>query len=460
MFSIEVEFLAGRYTATSAFDYDDPEWPPHPGRLFSALYCAFAEGDFGDAEREALLWLESLRPPLISASNALQRETPQSYVPPNDFGDIEAVPKYRTTKAPRRFPTMIPDEPILHFCWKTGDSNEISSQREALQRLTKSIQYFGHSSTPVRVSVTDYYGDVTYEPHPAGTIPIRVPRPGRLQELEYRFSIDERPLPSAPVSYRKWQPTDESPVPESNFDEIIVFQAIDGPRFSLEGTYKLTSKVRNAVMSLATDPLRPIITGHLDDGSPLQDDHVAFVPLANVGNRWADGAILGFALLIPKSASQEDRRYIYRAIGGRPETEGGLRVLTFRDAPPLKVRRRPVPTRRSLQPKTYQGPSKRWATMTPMVFDRFPKEKDGSRKSDILVRACERIGLPAPASIFFHEHSRLVGTPPSSEYFVSPKASFSRRPRTHVAIEFEEKVRGPIVLGAGRYFGLGIMRPL
>lgn len=460
MFSIEVELLAGRYTATSAFDYGQPEWPPHPDRLFSALYCAYAEGPFGDAERDALLWMESLAPPALAASDAVRRETPKSYVPPNDASDLEAVPDFRTTKAPRRFPTVIPDERIVHFVWDPRNSQDIERHREALQRLGEHVQYLGHSSTPVRVTVADFDGDVTYEPDPSGTIPIRVPRPGRLEELEYRYSIDERPVPSASASYVKTDEQKDSDIPTSCFSEMVVFRREEGPRFPLEGAYKLTSKVRAAVMSRAEDPVRPIITGHTEDGTPLQGDHIAYIPMANVDHRHADGAVLGFALLMPEETTPDQRRYVYRALERHTaEGEDVLDTLRFRDTANLQVSRTPVPTRKSLQPKTYKGPARQWATMTPMVYDRFPKDKDGDRKKDIIIRACKRIGLPQPQSIGFDTHSPLDGVPPSTEFFVSPKASFANRPRTHVVLAFEEPVRGPVVLGAGRYFGLGVMRP-
>ena len=41
-------------------------------------------------------------------------------------------------------------------------------------------------------------------------------------------------------------------------------------------------------------------------------------------------------------------------------------------------------------------------------------------------------------------------------------AVFGEAPRLakHVTLAFDRPVRGPVLLGAGRYFGLGLMRPL
>ena len=48
MFAIAIELLAGRYTATRFNDRAEPEWPPHPARLFSAMVAAWADSDDPD----------------------------------------------------------------------------------------------------------------------------------------------------------------------------------------------------------------------------------------------------------------------------------------------------------------------------------------------------------------------------------------------------------------------------
>jgi CRISPR-associated protein Csb2 len=41
-----------------------------------------------------------------------------------------------------------------------------------------------------------------------------------------------------------------------------------------------------------------------------------------------------------------------------------------------------------------------------------------------------------------------------------PDAGRLRRSLVHASLEFEVEVRGPILLGAGRYTGLGLFRPV
>ena len=72
---IEVNFLTGRFVATCHNDRRQPEWPPHPARLFSTLVAAWADAEEPDAaERAALEWLESQAPPDIAASEAVPRK--------------------------------------------------------------------------------------------------------------------------------------------------------------------------------------------------------------------------------------------------------------------------------------------------------------------------------------------------------------------------------------------------
>ena len=74
-FGIEVNFLTGRYVATFHNDRRQPEWPPHPARLFSALVATWADADEPDrSEREALEWLEAQGHPAIAASCAVPRK--------------------------------------------------------------------------------------------------------------------------------------------------------------------------------------------------------------------------------------------------------------------------------------------------------------------------------------------------------------------------------------------------
>src|SRR5580658_294793 len=106
MFAIAVDLLCERYTATYFNDRSEPEWPPHPARLFSAMTAAWADADEPDpAERNALGWLERQPPPDVTCSSERRRQVVTHFVPVNDpsaltrdvsrnFGLIEQAEKH------------------------------------------------------------------------------------------------------------------------------------------------------------------------------------------------------------------------------------------------------------------------------------------------------------------------------------------------------------------------------
>ncbi|HEU5150013.1 MAG TPA: type I-U CRISPR-associated protein Csb2 [Iamia sp.] len=92
MLAVEVELLTGTYTATQFNDRNQPEWPPHPARLFSAMVAAWADADEPDeAEADALRWFEALGDPAIrcslvdgETSTVALRSVTTHFVPVND----------------------------------------------------------------------------------------------------------------------------------------------------------------------------------------------------------------------------------------------------------------------------------------------------------------------------------------------------------------------------------------
>src|SRR5579862_1149596 len=97
MFALGVQYLTGVVYATDAASREQPEWPPHPDRVFMAMVAAHHETDADPREREALLWLERLGPPAIAASAAGQpRRAVTSFVPVNDTN----APRLKTGQPP------------------------------------------------------------------------------------------------------------------------------------------------------------------------------------------------------------------------------------------------------------------------------------------------------------------------------------------------------------------------
>jgi hypothetical protein len=66
----------------------------------------------------------------------------------------------------------------------------------------------------------------------------------------------------------------------------------------------------------AVVPVDPFISGHEPDGTPSRIERLAVVPLANILHKYADGRLLGFALLMPSTATTEQWRLVSEAVFG------------------------------------------------------------------------------------------------------------------------------------------------
>jgi len=78
-----------------------------------------------------------------------------------------------------------------------------------------------------------------------------------------------------------------------------------------------------------------------------------------------------------------------------------------------------------------------------------------------MATACERIGLPVPTRIEILGRSLFAGAPEARRFMPYPaQEGATRRVCVHVEILFDRPVEGPILLGAGRFQGLGLLRPM
>jgi CRISPR-associated protein Csb2 len=481
MLILEVEYLTGRAVATARYDREQAEWPPHPGRLFSALVAACHEADLTDAEREAgraaLRWLEKLPPPALAVTPASQRDIVPVFVPVNDstipevragrtpsegqIADAMRVLPERRPRQGRTFPSVTPEHPVAHFLWRETDAEGEAAHRPILGILAGHLTYLGHSSSLVRASVCE---DVTFikpthEPDADGNLVLRVPARGRLDQLERDYGRQSRPSPGTYQAYRELAAVKPVRLTEaaSAFGEIIVCR-LRGPSFPLAGTLRLTTAVRDALLRQAhraSDWLRELLSGHTADGGLSKNDHVAYVPLANVGShQHADGLVKGFALVLPRGMGRfsNERREVLRALLGVAQIAFGSQGPWDVDVPAAGEELH------SLRPGPYIGPSKTWASVTPLLCDRFPKDKDGQRVEDVIRDSCRRVVGVEPAYIEVSPVSWHRGVPPSHEFGRIRKPEEPPRHRTHAFLAFHQPVRGPILLGAGRYAGLGLFR--
>ena len=451
MFAFAVHYLSGRSYATDFRERELPEWPPNPARFFSAMVAALYESELGDEARSALLWLETLGAPQISADEAWARNHVTTYVPTNEEPH-DSVPSLRNLKKQgRSFPSVTLKTPLVHFIWTLEDERqreEFHQHETALRNIASRVTYLGNSASLVSVSLTTLPPEATFVPNERGDIALRVVSAGRLEELELAYRLGQRPSVGTFRLYRRVTlPQPEEEIAESLFKDFIAFR-LQGS-LPIKSAVMLSQAARNKVARLMGAQAETIIDGR------GHHPHCAFVALPDVGFEHSDGHLLGFAVLIPGEIKDEDSRAVFRALVK-------LEVLSVSGVGEFQVR--PVSEdiqTVGLQERTWRQPSRAWESVTPVLFDRYPKDgKIGHSAGDIIAGSCALVGLPLPEIVSIGKFSSLIGVPPADPKFFPLKENQIDRYAAHVTVVFKEKVRGPVVLGAGRHYGLGLMRPI
>ncbi|MDQ3677373.1 MAG: type I-U CRISPR-associated protein Csb2, partial [Actinomycetota bacterium] len=109
----------------------------------------------------------------------------------------------------------------------------------------------------------------------------------------------------------------------------------------------------------------------------------------------------------------------------------------------------------------YRRASERWSTVTPLVHSRYRPRKGEQALFEQVAAECSDVGLPAPARVAVRRVPRFRGGPGAINRRGLPESWTGplRGPHAHLDLWFEEAVRGPVLLGRARHFGLGLCRP-
>ncbi|HKJ96091.1 MAG TPA: type I-U CRISPR-associated protein Csb2 [Gammaproteobacteria bacterium] len=490
---LEIEYLTGVCVAAEGPESRQPEWPPQPDRAFSALVATWGVcGEEDAAQAQALEWLEKQPAPSIEASAHRPRMAPVSFVPPNDpesgrKGSLTVLPRWRR-RQPRRFPATRPDYPVIRMRWSDAEPDD--QTLNALQALAANTSYVGHSASLTRCKFDRFDRE---EMNTASGEPVGARKwvyPGRLAELRRSYQVfvqtnglRGRPLPGTPVR-QETVPGEE--FPHAFEDRWLLLEHVGGQMPDLRASAVVAKTLRDTLLSGYRqaglgDRIPEVISGHTSDGRPTVHPHLAIIPLAFTGYPYADGHMMGFALVPPRDSVILDDpgfRKALRAIS--PMTDSGQRIVNIRpqrgvrDAATFSIdlspRFEPPPGRRSLEPERYLGPARTFATVTPIVLDRHLKKKGEARQAEIeaqIAGACRNLGLPEPEAVVPDKHSAIEGTAPAWPSGNAPgwmrwrlPEALRSRQLSHAVIRFPQPVRGPLLLGAGRFVGMGLGLPL
>ena len=412
----------------------------------------------------------------ISLAGNVGKTNPQSAV--------EIIPDQRL-KQLRHFPSCTPQSPRVTFIW----SEECPQRNEQiLVNLLSRVTRLGHSSSLVSCRITNNPPKANYKPSNRNreTLSIRGIRPGQLAELERQHEIHQAYKPRAlPFEIVHYLPLDSESPSEQTFAEPsstgdwIVFEFAHESRFFLSTrSHEIAKIMRAAIFRYLDDPIPEEVSGHRPDGTPTAKEHISFLPIPFVGSPHADSRLLGIAVAIPSSISIPAKRELIQAIGKWEQVAGisGLKLYLATNQTIDLHRLNARPSLKSLQQSTWSGPSRKWTSVIPIALPRHPGKlfsgTDISRKKawrlaeQAVIQSCFHVNLPTPVKVSVSSSPYFKGSkssrayPPLRYHHGEANTKSVTRQLIHTTLEFKQPIRGPFVLGSGRFLGLGLMRPV
>lgn len=411
-------------------------------------------------------------------AKAITDRTGLGRVAGNPATAVRVLPEYRV-RQPRTFPSVTPTDPRVTYVWPAATPT--AAQREAIDSLLQRLVRLGHSSSLVVARLVDEPVTPVWRPADDGETVLRTVQAGQLGALERAFALhseaDPRVLPARFEGYTRRSPAQDAPHPRSTFsDAWLVLRRVGGPSLPMTAAARVSRTIRKALLRWAR-LIPEVLSGHTEDRQPSERDHLAIVPLPFIAHPHASGGILGVALILPRDVDEDDRRAVFAAVDAwegaeRREDEDTPRLpVHLGGGGVLELERLDLGgPQASLRAATWCGPSSVWYSATPVALDHNPGDlhsRDPAKLARALEearttirRACVRIGLPEPVAVEILPAPPLAGAAKARHYPPFPEqADRTRRVLSHARMEFSMPIRGPVLLGAGRYVGLGLFRP-
>ena len=494
---VAVRFHEGRYHGAGG-------WPPAPARLFQALMAGAARGArVPDTARDALDWLEGLPPPTIAAPRGEPGQGYTGFVPNNDLDaalagkstpDIEdAVASIRVGKSVR--PILFDAAAPLLYCWPfagdDGRARALCDAADSLYQLGRGIDLAWADAAVVgadeaQQQLFDHDGIVHRPTGGAGAgRELLCPRPGTERSLEDRFAGMRKRFRSGGSNRKPAQVFVQPPKP------LLASVAYNAPParlvFALRGgdarggfaarrlseaaglvaaaRDRAAERLCEAAPALSADVERYLIGRGAGDADKAA--RVRIVPLPSIGHPHADLAIRRLAVEVPQSCPlrRDDLAWAFAQVAWIDETDGvvlsELQRADDDDAMALR----------------YERSGRHWRSVTPLALAAAPRRRidparTGEEAKDAAERAREEYrAVHAARQALRHAGVRALpmdvrvqrepfdGHGTRAEAFAAG-TRFCKHSLWHVALSFAAPLDGPLLLGDGRYLGLGLMRPL
>jgi CRISPR-associated protein Csb2 len=497
---ITVRLHEGRYHGVG----DDP---PSPARLFQALVAGIGlGGPLSSQQSEALEWLEGCDPPVIAAPLMTRGQSMTNYVPNNDLdavgGDPRRVAQIRGAKiiTPRVFD---PELPFL-YAWAFDEdegnrqARSICSIADQLYQLGRGVDLAWAWGEVLDIEEVDGrilgYPGLVYKPSRGGRgRTLACPRTGSLKSLKARHAANTQRF-SAHGSGKDAKQLFSKP-PKPYFRQVVydsspvrrVYDLHEGTSTSafavwpLGRAVELVVELRDAAAKRLRSALpdrdaeiERVLVGRKADGSDAgpTSERVWIMPMPSIGFHHADRGIRRVLVEVPGVCPLRTDD-VYWAFSG------------------LEL---PSPSIGATQPSIVTAATDAsmcahygieadpvhwmWRTVTPVALPGWASRrridpagasldaKNGTERRSEQARAA---GAVLQALRFANVHTRVdvirVQREPFEERGERVEAfaagtRFAKERLWHVEIAFTEAIAGPLVIGDGRFLGLGVMAPV
>ena len=498
---VTVRFHEGRYHGLD--NRKASEWPPAPARLFRALMAGAARGATVPGElRAALDWLESLPPPVIAAPRGIPGQAFTSYVPNNDLDAELAKGKapdlgkaVAAIRVGKRFRPILFDAgmPIL-YRWPFGDGDG-DGQAKALCEAANGLYQLGRGIDMAwaEAAVIDpeeaeqrlsSHGGIVYRPSGSGDsgLELLCPRPGLQQSLAKRFEGMRTRFRTGGTNRKPIRLFVQPPKPRLArvvydarphrfvFELRTVDARADFASQALKAAAALVQEVRDKAAKRLCDALpdsadrveRYLIGRDARDQD--KEARVRIVPIPSVGSEYADTAIRRLVVYVPQSCplAADDLAWAFAQVAW-VDADGVIRKELQRADDDRMVRR-------------FERRGRRWQSLTPLALPLARRRRiEPTRQAAEAKGAAERAVEEARAIAAVRQALRHAGTgTPVAKVRVQREPFHHRGDRAesfasgtrftkdmlwHVEVTFTEPVAGPLLLGDGRFVGLGLMCP-
>jgi CRISPR-associated protein Csb2 len=476
----------------------NPEWPPAPARLFQALLAGAARGRAVPPEiEEALRWLEEQVPPTIAAPRAVLGSRVELFVPNNDADSLADPTEVGSIRTPKAVHPRIPERQALLYAWPIaeeggGEAARIADLANAVYQVGRGVDMAWATGEIVDDETLDellqgYDGDVR-TPDPRGREAVLAcPAPGSLESLLRRHRTTRLRTEGAGRKTR----TIFSNAPKPLFVGVgyapiltqLLFdlkQLEDADRAFVARPSEVVSLIERlrdgaaerlrAALPASTEAIERSLIGRRPQepaGGPI-GHRIRIVPLPSVGHEHVDRGVRRVLIEVPSGSPlrADDVEWAFTGLSPLDSATGEVdeRMILVRSADEKMLGR-------------YRAPARVWRSVTASALPESARRRriDPRRIREEGKSAAERIAEETAAASAVRTALRHVGVRMAVRRVVVQREPFERRglraeafakpPRFakerlwHIEITFAEPVAGPLVIGDGRFLGLGVMAP-